>query len=107
MGHHAWARVDSGEVLRAYAWTGQVVWNQGPPSPAELGLGLHCFEYLETGETGWGQTHDPILQNLDRLPLPGSAAVPGCEFEHRPGACSFRFPNIHRRGRLRYNRRGN
>jgi hypothetical protein len=50
--------------------------------------------------------------DLDRLPKPRSAAVPGCEFEHRPGACSFRSIDIHRRrdaattrslGRLRYN----
>lgn len=69
VGHHAWARLDAGEVLRAYAWAGQVVWHQGAPSPAELGLDLRCFEYLETVEPSWGQTHDPILQNLDRLPM--------------------------------------
>ncbi|NBV20766.1 MAG: hypothetical protein EBS05_02055 [Proteobacteria bacterium] len=69
LGHHAWARLDAGEVLRAYAWAGHVVWHQGSPSPAELGLDLRCFEYLETVEPAWGQTHDPILQNLDRLPM--------------------------------------
>lgn len=69
VGHHGWARLDSGEVLRAYAWAGQVVWNQGSPSPAELGLDLRCFEYLESVEPNWGQTHDPILQNIDRLPM--------------------------------------
>jgi len=49
--------------------------------------------------------------DLDRLPMPRSAAVLGCEFQHRPGACSFSPPSIHwrrdaastrRRGRLRY-----
>ncbi len=49
--------------------------------------------------------------DLDRLPMPRSAAVPGCGFEHRPGASSFGSANIHwrrdaattrRRGRLRY-----
>lgn len=69
LGHHAWARLDSGEVLRAYAWIGHVVWNQGPPSPAELGLNLRCYEYLEAVENTWSESHDPILQNLDRLPM--------------------------------------
>ena len=69
LGHHAWARLDSGEVLRAYAWVGHVAWNQGPPSPAELGLGLKCFAYFEHVEKDWGESDDPILQNLDRLPM--------------------------------------
>jgi hypothetical protein len=69
LGHHAWARLDAGEVLRAYAWAGQAVWNQGPPSPAELGLGLRCFEYLEEHEKSWSDAPDPILQNLERLPM--------------------------------------
>lgn len=69
LGHHAWARLDAGEVLRAYAWVGHVAWNQGPPSPAELGLGLKCYEYLEPVEKHWDEADDPILQNLERLPM--------------------------------------
>lgn len=69
LGHHAWARLDAGEVLRAYAWAGQVVWNQGPPSPAELGLGLQCFAYFEQDDRQWPEARDPILQNLERLPM--------------------------------------
>ncbi len=52
--------------------------------------------------------------DLDRLPMQRSAAVPGCEFLHRPGAgnkCDEEFCGTHwrrdaartrRRGRLRY-----
>ncbi|MBM3870390.1 MAG: hypothetical protein FJ392_05410 [Verrucomicrobia bacterium] len=69
VGHHAWARLDCGEVLRAYAWAGHVAWNQGPASPAELGLGLNCFEYHEQPEGRWGSGPDPLLQNLERLPM--------------------------------------
>ena len=69
LGHHAWARLDAGEVLRAYAWVGHVAWNQGPPSPAELGLGLKCYEYFESVEKSWDEPNDPILQNLERLPM--------------------------------------
>jgi hypothetical protein len=49
---------------------------------------------------------DVLKDDLNRLPEERSAAVPGCEFEHRPGAC---FPDwrrdaaaTRRRGRLRY-----
>lgn len=69
VGHHAWARLDGGEVLRAYAWVGHVAWNQGPASPAELGLGLKCFEYHEQPERRWDEAPDPLLQNLERLPM--------------------------------------
>lgn len=69
LGHHAWARLDAGEVLRAYAWAGHVAWNQGPPSPAELGLGLQCLEYLESHPSDWSDAADPSLQNIERLPM--------------------------------------
>ena len=44
--------------------------------------------------------------DLDRLSMPCSAAVPGCEFAHRPGARSWNWRRdaalTRRRGRLRY-----
>jgi len=44
--------------------------------------------------------------DLNRLPRQGSAAVLGCEFEHRPGACPQNWRRdpafTRRRGRLRY-----
>jgi hypothetical protein len=46
--HHAWARVEAGRVVRAYAWAGRTVWNQGAKSAAERELGLKCFGYGET-----------------------------------------------------------
>jgi len=45
--HHAWARVDDGCVTRAYAWTGETVWNQGAKTMPEIELGLKCFPYGE------------------------------------------------------------
>lgn len=44
---HAWARLDEGCVTRAYAWTGEVVWNQGPKTIPEIELGMKCFNYGE------------------------------------------------------------
>ena len=44
--------------------------------------------------------------DLDRLPIACSAAVLGCEFKHRPGACPLNWrrdaATTRRRGRLRY-----
>src|SRR5262249_7227603 len=47
LGHHAWVRVEAGRVVRAYAWAGRTVWNQGIKTRAELELGLKCFHYFE------------------------------------------------------------
>lgn len=45
--HHAWARLDYGCVTRAYAWTGETVWNQGARTLPESELDLKCFAYGE------------------------------------------------------------
>jgi len=47
VGHHAWARLESGRVIRAYAWAGETLWNQGPTTWAERKLGLRCYSYCE------------------------------------------------------------
>lgn len=46
--HHAWARLESGVVTRAYAWAGETLWNQGPLTSAEMTLKLRCLDYTET-----------------------------------------------------------
>jgi hypothetical protein len=48
LGHHAWVRVDNGEVMRGYAWAGKTLWNQGVPTRAESEFGLKCFQYFES-----------------------------------------------------------
>ena len=48
--HHAWVRAESGKILRAYAWAGKTLWNQGSPTPAEHTLGMKCLAYGETAE---------------------------------------------------------
>ncbi len=49
--HHAWARLDDGCVTRAYAWTGETVWNQGDSTLPEEEVGLKIFEYGEQSAT--------------------------------------------------------
>jgi hypothetical protein len=43
--HHAWARLDDGCVTRAYAWTGETVWNQGNETLPESEAGMKTFAY--------------------------------------------------------------
>jgi len=49
--HHAWARLDDGCVTRAYAWTGETVWNQGAKTLPETEVGLKTFNYADPGAT--------------------------------------------------------
>lgn len=48
LGHHAWVRVENGQVMRGYAWAGKTLWNQGLPTRAETEFGLKCFQYFES-----------------------------------------------------------
>lgn len=47
---HAWAQASHGQVIRAYAWAGKTLWNQGKVTAAERELGLKCFDYAEGTE---------------------------------------------------------
>lgn len=69
LGHHAWAAIEAGRVVRAYAWAGQTLWNQGAKTRAELELGLKCFRYFEGPERmSFGQP-DVIALNTEKVPL--------------------------------------
>jgi len=69
LGHHAWAMAEAGRVVRAYAWAGQTLWNQGVKTRAELELGLKCFGYFEgPGRAVFGQA-DVIAMNTEKVPL--------------------------------------
>jgi len=48
LGHHAWVRVENGEVMRGYAWAGKTLWNEGMATRAETEFGLKCFQYFES-----------------------------------------------------------
>src|SRR5579859_7436071 len=67
--YHAWIRVERGRVIRAYAWAGRTLWNQGARTVAEKELDLKCFEYTETvPRMPFGQL-DVISTNVDKVPL--------------------------------------
>ena len=48
LGHHAWVRLENGQVMRGYAWAGKTLWNQGMTTRAETEFGLKCFQYFES-----------------------------------------------------------
>lgn len=64
--HHAWAMAEEGRVIRAYAWAGKTLWNQGPLTPAETAVGMRCLGY---GEEAEGFSSSTGRSNTDRLPL--------------------------------------
>jgi hypothetical protein len=65
--HHAWARVESGRVVRAYAWADGVLWNQGAKSAAEIELRLKCFSYGdELPPAKWGVS-ELLAVNVEKV----------------------------------------
>ena len=67
--HHAWVQAEAGRVIRAYAWAGKTLWNQGPKSLAERELGFGCCQYAEeTDQVCFGEL-DIFSINTERVPL--------------------------------------
>ncbi len=66
---HAWARLRDGRTLRAYAWSGEVQWNEGWMTLEERLLGLRCRGYgEEVGALRYGEI--PAEQtNAERVPI--------------------------------------
>jgi hypothetical protein len=66
--HHAWVRAERGQVIRAYAWAGEVLWNQGAKSQAEIDLGMKCFDYWEGNESLLlASSNDSLYANSDKV----------------------------------------
>ena len=69
LNHHAWASLREGEVVRAYAWASETLWNQGDTSLDERLLGLVSHDYGEMVE-GPGICGGPNeQQNTERVTL--------------------------------------
>jgi len=67
--HHAWDKARRGRVVRAYAWAGQTLWNQGPMTRAEKALNLKCYEYGETIQWPPVTCADVLGANVDKVQL--------------------------------------
>lgn len=66
--HHAWVLTESGRIVRAYAWAGATVWNQGVKTDAEIALGVKCFGYAETPVLDDWSAADFIVANVLKVP---------------------------------------
>jgi hypothetical protein len=62
---HAWALLESGRVFRAYAWSGETLWNQGILTAAEKELDLRCFDY--GSEQNLFVVKDDLAANSERI----------------------------------------
>jgi hypothetical protein len=69
LGHHAWVLAESGRIVRAYAWAGRTLWNQGVKTRAEIELGLKCFQYFDAPESAIFGKPDVIALNTDKVHL--------------------------------------
>jgi hypothetical protein len=65
---HAWVHANHGRILRAYAWSGATLWNQGVMTGPETELGLTCFDYTEPARQKFS-SHEPQRTNAEKVPL--------------------------------------
>ena len=64
---HAWVHASHGRIIRAYAWAGKTVWNQGKITAMELELGLKCFDYGEAPERANFARSEPHRSNAEKV----------------------------------------
>ncbi len=67
--HHAWAQVENGRVIRAYAWAAETVWNQGARTAAETDLSMKCFGYDEHPVADSWAAAEWMAANVAKVPL--------------------------------------
>jgi hypothetical protein len=65
--HHGWARLSSGKVLRAYAWAGETLWNQGNITDLERDLKLRCLAYLQSSNVLGLAEREILALNTERV----------------------------------------
>lgn len=69
LNQHAWVQAEAGRILRAYAWAGKTLWNQGATTPAENELALKCYDYTEAADVPQFGSPDPIANNSEKVHL--------------------------------------
>ncbi|HEX5400557.1 MAG TPA: hypothetical protein VFY06_16035 [Verrucomicrobiae bacterium] len=67
--HHAWARAENGRVIRAYAWAGETIWNQGAKTAAEIELSMKCFGYGDEPNADSWAVVEWTAANVGKVPL--------------------------------------
>ena len=69
LNHHAWVRADSGRMVRAYAWAGKTLWNEGLPTPAENTLHMRCYAYGESADPALFAPAEVMPANAEKVHL--------------------------------------
>ncbi len=67
--HHAWVKAQNGRVLRAYAWAGVTLWQQGTPTRAERDLALNWLDYGEPLPDNPFDGQEIMAGNVGKVPL--------------------------------------
>jgi len=67
--HHAWIQAERSCIIRAYAWAGQTLWNQGKRTSAEQELNLKCFDYTYPAQALPFGMQERIQSNVEKVPL--------------------------------------
>ncbi|MBI3879077.1 MAG: hypothetical protein HY301_03320 [Verrucomicrobia bacterium] len=100
--HHAWVKANDGNVVRAYAWADQALWNQGELTQVERDLRLVCEPYREPGRRPSPRAVAAAQQNCERLAdLAARWALDPRAMDtrtaaRRPGlAGEFKHPKLH------------
>ncbi len=65
--HHGWARLSHGKVLRAYAWAGETLWNQGGVTETERELKLRCLAYMQSSNVLGLAERELLALNTERV----------------------------------------
>ena len=66
--HHAWIKVLDGQVVRAYAWGDQTLWNQGDLTQAEHDLLLRTRPYGDPPADSLPRVREAARRNCDKVP---------------------------------------
>jgi hypothetical protein len=66
---HAWACLEAGRVVRAYAWAETTLWQQGAKTAAEIELGVKCFNYGATADDAPWSFNERVSANVEKVPL--------------------------------------
>jgi hypothetical protein len=101
VGHHGWARLEHGKIVRAYAWAGETVWNQGAMTDAERDLKLRCLTYTESSDVLGLAEREVLALNTERVVRLAAAwsldptAVHGADLESKGIAGDLLHSKLH------------
>jgi hypothetical protein len=67
--NHSWVQIETGRVVRAYAWANQTIWSQGKITTAEMQLRLKCYDYGESSTRSSYDQTEIFSINTEKVPL--------------------------------------